>query len=57
MALVPDDVVQLLCAAGTGEECLIKVQEYVDHGCTCPVLYPLGDNVVAMLDTFAAVTV
>ena len=57
MALVPDDVVQLLCAAGTAEECRIKVQEYVDHGCTCPVLYPLGDDVVAMLDTFAAVTV
>ena len=57
MVLVPDDVVQLLCAAGTADECRAKVQEYVDHGCTCPVLYPLGDDVVAMLDTFAAVTV
>jgi 5,10-methylenetetrahydromethanopterin reductase len=55
--LVPDDVVQLLCAAGTADECRAKVQEYVDHGCTCPVLYPLGDDVVAMLDAFAAVTV
>jgi len=57
MGLVPDDVVQLLCAAGTADECRAKVQEYVDNGCTCPVLYPLGDDVVAMLDAFAAVTV
>jgi 5,10-methylenetetrahydromethanopterin reductase len=57
MALVPDEVVQLLCAAGTADECRAKVQEYVDNGCTCPVLYPLGDDVVAMLDAFAAVAV
>jgi 5,10-methylenetetrahydromethanopterin reductase len=57
MELVPDEVVQLLCAAGTADECQAKVQEYVDHGCTCPVLYPLGDDVVAMLDAFAAVRV
>ena len=57
MGLVPDDVVQLLCAAGTADECRAKVQEYVDNGCTCPVLYPLGNDVVAMLDAFAGVTV
>jgi 5,10-methylenetetrahydromethanopterin reductase len=55
MALVPDEVVQLLCAAGTADECRAKVQEYVDSGCTCPVLYPLGDDVVAMLDAFTTV--
>jgi hypothetical protein len=33
------------------------VQEYVDAGCTCPVLYPLGDDVEAMLEAFAAVKV
>lgn len=53
MALVPDDVVQMLTAAGTPEECRAKVREYVDAGCTCPVLYPLGDDVVAMIDAFA----
>lgn len=50
--LVPDDVVQLLCAAGTAEECQAKVAEYVDSGCTCPILYPLGD-VAATLEAFA----
>jgi 5,10-methylenetetrahydromethanopterin reductase len=57
MTLVPDDVVQLITASGTADECRTKVQEYVDAGCTCPVLYPLGDDVQAMIDTFATVRV
>jgi 5,10-methylenetetrahydromethanopterin reductase len=57
MTLVPDDVVQLITASGTADECRTKVQEYVDAGCTCPVLYPLGDDVQAMIDAFATVRV
>ncbi|HTO26146.1 MAG TPA: LLM class flavin-dependent oxidoreductase [Gaiellaceae bacterium] len=57
MALVPDEVVQLITASGTADECQAKVQEYIDNGCTCPVLYPLGDDVPAMIDAFATVTV
>ena len=57
MSLVPDDVVQLITASGTPEDCRAKVQEYIDSGCTCPILYPLGDDVAAMIDTFAAVAV
>jgi 5,10-methylenetetrahydromethanopterin reductase len=53
MKLVPDEVVQLITASGTAEECRAKVQEYIDAGCTCPVLYPLGDDVRAMIDAFA----
>lgn len=52
MELVPDDVVQLITASGTPDECVKKVQEYCSAGCTCPVLYPLGD-VRLMIDTFA----
>jgi 5,10-methylenetetrahydromethanopterin reductase len=52
MDLVPDEVVQLITASGTPEECVRKVEEYVAAGCTCPVLYPLGD-VKLMIDTFA----
>jgi 5,10-methylenetetrahydromethanopterin reductase len=52
--LVGDDVVQLLCAAGTAEECRAKVAEYVAAGCTSPILYPLGD-VDATLEAFAPV--
>ena len=52
MRLVPDEVVQLITASGTPGECRAKVAEYIDAGCTCPVLYPLGDDVHAMIDAF-----
>jgi 5,10-methylenetetrahydromethanopterin reductase len=51
--LVPDDIVQMLAAAGTPDECREKVAEYVASGCTCPILYPLGPDVRAMIDAFA----
>jgi 5,10-methylenetetrahydromethanopterin reductase len=57
MTLVPDEVVQLITASGTTDECRAKVQEYVDAGCTCPILYPLGDDVPAMIEAFATVQV
>jgi 5,10-methylenetetrahydromethanopterin reductase len=53
MKLVPDDVVQLITASGTPEECKAKVREYIAHGATCPILYPLGDDVRLMIDTFS----
>ncbi len=53
MRLVPDEVVQMITASGTPEECRAKVREYVASGCTCPILYPLGDDVHAMIDAFA----
>jgi 5,10-methylenetetrahydromethanopterin reductase len=57
MTLVPDEVVQLITASGTAAECRTKVDEYVAAGCTCPVLYPLGDDVAAMIDAFAVARV
>jgi 5,10-methylenetetrahydromethanopterin reductase len=56
-ALVPDDVVQMITACGTPDECRAKVAEYVANGCTCPILYPLGEDVRLMIDTFAGWTV
>jgi 5,10-methylenetetrahydromethanopterin reductase len=53
MRLVPDEVVQMITASGTAEECRAKVREYVEAGCTCPILYPLGEDVPAMIDAFA----
>lgn len=53
MEFVPDEIVQLIAAAGTPEECHKKVQEYIDAGATCPILYPLGPDVKAMIDAFA----
>jgi 5,10-methylenetetrahydromethanopterin reductase len=51
--LVPDEVVQMITASGTPDECRTKVAEYVASGCTTPILYPLGDDVRAMIDAFA----
>lgn len=52
MRLVPDEVVQQITASGSPDECRAKVAEYVDAGATCPILYPLGDDVRLMIDTF-----
>ena len=53
MRLVPDDVVQMITASGTPKEVKAKVREYIASGATCPILYPLGDDVRLMIDTFA----
>jgi len=54
--LVPDDIVQMICAAGTPDECREKVAQYMADGCTCPILYQLGPDVRLMVDTFAGWT-
>ncbi len=51
--LVPDEIVQMITASGTPDEVRSKVDEYVAAGCTCPILYPLADDVHLMIDTFA----
>ncbi|RME89582.1 MAG: LLM class flavin-dependent oxidoreductase, partial [Anaerolineae bacterium] len=38
--LVPEDLIHRITASGTPEEARAKVQEYIDHGATCPILYP-----------------
>jgi 5,10-methylenetetrahydromethanopterin reductase len=49
---VPDDLVQRITASGAPDEVRAKVDEYRKRGCTCPILYPLGDPKL-MIDTFA----
>jgi len=51
MQYVPDDLVERITASGTPEDARAKVQEYIEHGATCPILYPLGDPKL-MIDTF-----
>ena len=50
--LVPDEIVQMITASGTPTEARARVAEYVRDGCTCPILYPLGD-VEATIAAFA----
>ena len=54
--LVPDEVVQMITASGSPGDCGAQVAEYVKRGCTCPVLYPLGHDVHAMIDAFSGWT-
>jgi len=51
--LVPEDLIDRITASGTPEEARTKVQKYIDHGCTCPILYPVGGNMRLLIDTFA----
>ena len=48
-----DDVVRSLMAVGTTRECQDKVAEYIDAGVTCPILYPMMDDIKAVVDAFA----
>jgi 5,10-methylenetetrahydromethanopterin reductase len=52
MQYVPDDFVLKISATGTPAEVRAKVQEYIDRGCSCPILYPMSDPYL-MIDTFA----
>jgi 5,10-methylenetetrahydromethanopterin reductase len=51
--LVPEELIYKITASGTPEEARAKVAEYRKHGCTCPVLYPVGGDVNLLIDTFA----
>jgi len=51
--LVPEDLIVHITASGTPEEARSKVAEYRKHGCTCPILYPVGGDVKLLIDTFA----
>lgn len=51
--LVTDDLIQRITASGTPQEARAKVQEYIDHGATCPILYPVGGDVRLLIDTFS----
>ncbi len=51
--LVPEDLILRISASGTPDEARLKVNEYRKHGCTCPILYPVGGDVKLLIDTFA----
>jgi 5,10-methylenetetrahydromethanopterin reductase len=51
--LVPEDLIHGITASGTPEEARKKVEEYRKHGCTSPILYPVGGDVKLLIDTFA----
>jgi len=50
--LVPEELILRITASGTPSEARTKVEEYRRHGCTCPILYPVGGDVQLLIDTF-----
>jgi 5,10-methylenetetrahydromethanopterin reductase len=50
--LVPEDLILRITASGTPDEARAKVQEYINHGATYPILYPVGGDVKLLVDTF-----
>jgi 5,10-methylenetetrahydromethanopterin reductase len=51
--LVPVELIHRITASGTPDEARAKVEEYRQHGCTSPILYPVGGDVKLLIDTFA----
>jgi 5,10-methylenetetrahydromethanopterin reductase len=50
--VLPISVMQSVVACGTAAEVRSKVQEYLSHGATSPILYPLCEDVRYLLDVF-----
>lgn len=50
---VPEELIHRITASGTPDEARAKVEEYRQHGCTSPILYPVGGDVKLLIDTFA----
>ena len=50
--LVPEELILRITASGTPAEALLKVNEYCQRGCTCPILYPAGGEVKLLVETF-----
>jgi 5,10-methylenetetrahydromethanopterin reductase len=48
---IPDSVVDLLCAAGTPEECRARLDEYRAAGVAVPILAPLEPSAEFAIET------
>jgi len=53
--LVPEELILRITASGTPDEARQKVKEYINNGCTCPILYPVGGDINLLIDTFAQI--
>jgi len=51
--LVPDSLARSMMAVGSAAQCRERVGEYVAAGVTCPILYPLMDDISTVVDAFA----
>jgi 5,10-methylenetetrahydromethanopterin reductase len=52
--VIPDDVPRMLMAVGTSDACVETIQRYIDAGVTCPILYPMMDDIKPVVDAIAS---
>lgn len=52
-AVIPDEIVHNIMAVGASDQCRAKVADYIDAGVTCPILYPMMDDIKPVIDAFA----
>lgn len=51
--VIPDEVVRNIMAVGSTKECQETVAQYIQAGVTCPILYPMMDDIKPVVDAFA----
>jgi 5,10-methylenetetrahydromethanopterin reductase len=51
--LVPDEIVRMLTASGTPDDCRAKIKEYMAAGCKSPLLLPLSANIEYVVESLA----
>jgi len=51
--LIDDDLVRRIAVVGDAEHCRRGVAEYLRSGCTCPLIYSVGENVPEVIETFS----
>lgn len=51
--VISDEVVRNIMAVGTTKECQDTVASYIEAGVTCPILYPMMDDIRPVVDAFA----
>jgi len=51
--IVPDEVVKMLTASGSPDDCRLKIKEYMAAGCSSPLLLPLSGNVEYVIKSLA----
>ncbi len=51
--IIPDVIVRNRMAVGTSDACRVTVAAYIGAGVTCPILYPMMDDIKPVIDAFA----
>jgi 5,10-methylenetetrahydromethanopterin reductase len=54
--LIPDDVARTVMAVGTTHDCRETVSQYIEAGVTCPILFPMMEDIKPVVDAFAGWT-